>query len=109
MSAMETKNKMQIRAIACRARVRPGCEPTFVLSDFVLLDAVRLLPNIRCRVRSLSNIRCSLCNLDSTMHRMSDVFAVVTRSFCGNSVYRVPRSPWSSRATGGRTYVIQLA
>jgi hypothetical protein len=73
--------------------------------DFVLLDALRLLPNIR----SLSNIQCSLPNLDSTMHRMSDVFAEVTRSFCGNSVYRVPRPPWSSRATGGRTYVIQLA
>jgi hypothetical protein len=108
MAAMETKEKKQIRALACRARVHPGCEPTFVPLDFVLLDALRLLRNIRA-FGSLSNIRCSLSNLDSTMHRMSDVFAEVTRSFCGNSVYRVPRSPWSSRATGGRTYVIQLA
>ena len=109
MATMATKEKMQIRAIACRARVHPDCEPTFVLLDFVLLDAVRLLPNIRCRVRGsrIFDVRCQI--LTPQMHRTSDAFAEVMRCFCGNSVYRVPRPPWSSRATGGRTNVIQLA
>jgi hypothetical protein len=69
----------------------------------------RLLPNIRRRVCSLSNIRSSSIDADSTMHRMSDVFAEVTRSFQGDSVCRVPRSPWPCYATRGRTCVIKLA
>jgi hypothetical protein len=68
MAAMETKEKMQIRALACRARVHPGCEPTFVLLDFVLLDALRLLPNIRAFARCrIFDVRCAILTPQCTV------------------------------------------